>query len=123
MDKNRELQELLGLHWHEYMWKDDDTIPGGGLFECGCGHKTHFQWSFKINPDYASDPRLVLREIEKKGNLGRFILWIWCDSGMVVYNEKWTELGILGILVLVIKLIAIDTTGKLRDLAIRWLKE
>jgi len=120
MDKNRELHGLLGHTKHNY------TISTGeGLSKCSCGLSGYSvrEVCAKSIPDYASDPRLVLREIEKKGNLGRFILWIWCDSGMVVYNEKWTELGILGILVLVIKLIAIDTTGKLRDLAIEWLKQ
>ena len=112
MNKNKELHELLGLHWHEYMWKDDDTIPGGGLFECGCGHKTHFQWSFKINPDYASDPRLVLREMMKREDWESFQEEVCIGVGE---GGMWSW-GFHADLIL-------DTTGKLRDLAIRWLKE
>ena len=101
MDKNRELHELLGLCWHETKadtpWK---------CSKCGMG------MSLVVYPDYAADPRLVLREMRKRDD------WIdfqnWCFVGV-------TELD--GNVCYGVPIdLALDTTGKLRDMAIEYLK-
>ena len=122
MDKNRELHELLGLCWHEYV----NSPKGLREFECSCGKG--FDWSRvidkhirELNPDYTSDPRLVLREMVKREDWPEFygslhsskIENIKFHAGTVKRNEYSGTIGIRYIL---------DTTGMMEDLAIEWLK-
>jgi len=81
MYKNRELHELLGLRWYEW----DNTV---GF--------THID-----NPDYAADPRLVLREMAKRAD---FKLFMDLDDDIPIEY-------------------VLDSTGKLRDMAIEYLKK
>ena len=56
MDKNREFARLVGLCWHEY---DTETL--------NCIHCEKVMWrKDSNNPDYAADPRLVLKEMAKR---------------------------------------------------------
>ena len=73
MDPNCELAELVGLRWHEF-----STDKFGEPKVCSCGFVTvtrgdmesHIQ---KCNPDYAADPRLVLREMAKREDFPLFM--------------------------------------------------
>lgn len=93
MDKNRELHEALGLKWHEH----DGSDTCHGTLHCKGN-----------NPDYASDPRLVLREM-KKLKLWLGFLGHLDDLG---YYDKLTEIPEL----------FMDETGYLRDMAIEYLR-
>ena len=112
MDKNKQLHKLLGLCWHE--WKPTKDIPenlayGSSCKKCG----THINISGD-NPDYTSDAGKVqlLREMAKRKDCCDFLLRVNALAG------KHTLIG---------DLIHIDymieDTGKLRDLAIKWLKK
>ena len=93
MDKNRELHELLGLEW-KIKW-----IFTGAAYE---------ERSSKDNPDYAADPRLVLREMMKRED--------WLDFRLLMNRYSYDHLTCIEIELI------LDPTGKLRDMAIEWLK-
>ena len=119
MDNNRRLNELLGLCWHEKIDFDD---------ECSCG----MQWMGpqyarginkhlrESNPDYAADPRLLLREMMKRDDWPRFLDSIggfhsaFAGEDGLPSSIKWIDSIPLDYI--------LDTTGKLRDLAIEWLQ-
>ncbi|MFH1448101.1 MAG: hypothetical protein ABIG39_04520 [Candidatus Micrarchaeota archaeon] len=114
MGKNKELHELLGLCWHE-------EVPSSKIFNyrCLCGYEVETQIRLlgkhirENNPDYASDPRLVLREMMKREDFRLFmarLMYYGDTAGAIDWDEDIT-----------IDLI-LDTTGKLRDMAIEWLK-
>ena len=97
MDKNCELHELLGLCWgkpdREAIWK---------CKKCGAG------MSLITYPDYAADPRLVLREMMLKckdwdGFVDRIGVRI---GGQAYFHHAFI----------------LDTNGLCRDQAIVWLK-
>ncbi len=73
----------------------------------------HEGWygNFSKNPDYAADPRLVPREMERIGKLGEFLSYLCRINSMPDCNGSIPAYYIL------------DTTGKLRDAAIGWMKE
>lgn len=100
-EQNRELHELLGLCWHDFV--DADGY-------CTCG-EYHTAIRGFMNPDYATDPRLVLREMMKREDWSEFISAIYCSSSRT--NECSIEWAFSLIL---------DTTGLLRDKAIEFLK-
>uniref|UniRef100_A0A6M3X8Q0 Uncharacterized protein n=1 Tax=viral metagenome TaxID=1070528 RepID=A0A6M3X8Q0_9ZZZZ len=104
-DKNRELHELLGLCWHEFSL-------GVAEYQYCIHCKKMSVYDFHANPDYAADPRLVLREMMKRADCCDFLLRANVLAG------KHTMIG---------DLIHIDymieDTGKLRDAAIEWLKK
>ena len=124
MDKNRELHELLGHDWHLIIYhaESPNIIE---YWSCSCGKiltnyylmKEHLK---KNNPDYAADPRLVLKELMKRkdwDNFSEFVLIAHtglCVTSMVVDSSVQ--------LVLFPLYYISDTTGKLRDMAIEWLK-
>lgn len=117
MDKNRKLAELLGLCWHETTV--DAYLKAGppdahlhhlpyGMIEvppqCSCGL---FACSHE-NPDYAADPRLVLREmILKCKDWDGFVDRIGARIGGQAYFHH---------------AFILDTNGLCRDQAIVWLK-
>ena len=104
MDKNRELHELLGLCWHEIVAIDRIN------YVCSCGKVYKIDDKYAcVNPDYAADPRLVLREMMKREDWFEFVN----EIGQMEQNEGSDMIYLIYIL---------DTTGKLRDLAIEWLK-
>ena len=69
------------------------------------------------NPDYAADPRLVLREINRIGKLLDFIGWLYAPA-FHKYRQV-VEIKFVGELVDYI----LDRTGKLRDAAIEWFEK
>ena len=105
MNKNRELHELLRHCWHEPY--GEKLFRSSTFFTCyKCGMiDVRQDW----NSDYAADSRLVLKEMMKRKDWLRFKKYINKDS----YDH---------LICISIDLI-LDTTGKLRDLAIDWLKE
>ena len=100
MDKNRELHELLGLEWKEE-WQLKDANGEVVLIPR------------EDNPDYTDDPRLVLREMKKREDFHRFVAKI--NAFSLDEDDALIDNAIPVDLIL-------DTTGKLRDLAIEWLK-
>ena len=107
MDKNRELHELLGLCWHEWV-----RNIGHDAEDLMCDKCWRYPSEVGENPDYAADPRLVLREMMKRGDMLRFLDFL---------RGKWRGLLTEDTLLLA-EIIVLNTTGKLRDLAIEWLK-
>jgi len=61
-------------------------------------------------PDYVADPRLVIREMEKKGLRKRFLSSIGTTTNLDALGKMSS-------------LIAIDTTGQLAQLALDWLRK
>ena len=112
MDKNRELHELLGHDWHLIIYhaESPNIIE---YWSCSCDKtftdyylmKEHLK---KNNPDYAADPRIVLREMRKREDWRKFCMTIG-DIGL----NDWPLIKVGYVM---------DTTGKLRDMAIEWLK-
>ena len=95
MDLNREFARLVGLCWHEY---DTETL--------NCIHCEKVMWrKDSNNPDYAADPRLVLREMMKREDWHKFIGRIE-DSRPSWFVENYI----------------LNLTGKLRDAAIEFLR-
>jgi len=106
MEKNRELAELLGLCWHERITSrlcNCGFIPTG--FEI---IENHISYN---NPDYTSDAGKVqlLREMEKREDWLNFLNKVGLGGG---YRRR---------LSIYIEYI-LDTSGKLRDAAIEFLK-
>jgi len=105
MDKNRELHELLGHTTHIYAIGDDRELS-----RCSCGLKGYAvrEICAKSTPDYASDPRLVLREMMKREDFDRFVGFV---NGCNGYALDLIPVDII-----------LNTTGKLRDMTIERLK-
>lgn len=91
--KNRRLAELLGI--------SPKKIPGIGR-------------EIDVYPDFASDPRLVLREMMKRKDWPIFAKTLKYSIGDREYHGDTQTVGIIYIL---------DTTGRLRDAAIKFLEE
>ena len=113
MDKNRELHELLGLCWHEIK-----EVTPTMRYKCSCGYICYVDDSMNYhcrvnNPDYAADPRLVLREMEKRDDFNRFVAKI--NGFSLDEDDELIDNAIPIDLIL-------DTTGKVGDLAIKWLE-
>jgi len=104
MDKNRELHELLGLCWHYPAAPSMSHVGGAVCKKC--------KQRLDANPDYAADPRLVLREMMKLPE-AQWIMFL-SAIGSMEYNRSDDMIYISLIL---------DTTGKLRDAAIEWLRK
>ena len=104
MDLNREFARLVGLCWHEY---DTETL--------NCIHCEKVMWrKDSNNPDYA-DPRLVLREMERIGKLEAFIVTL-------IYTPESNPETIDYDGLIPVEYI-LNLTGKLRDAAIKFMKE
>ena len=104
MNLNRKLHEALGYCWHEQ--------GDPGVLQCSkCGEPMLFTW--QQNPNYAADQRLVIREMEKQRCLDKFICYV-CSIHHLQWNRNVTDFT---------KLVAIDTTGKLAQLALDWLRK
>jgi hypothetical protein len=101
MNLNRKLHEALGYCWH------DDVLT---CRKCGA----FFIGDDMENPDYVADPRLVVREMEKRGELEAFSFYVWDRSDKLRYIASCLD---------IIRMVAIDTSGKLAQLALDWLKE
>jgi hypothetical protein len=109
MNLNRELYEALGYCWHE------KHAEYNGEIACTCWATFRSEEEFTLhckssNTDYVADPRLVIREMMKKGLLKRFLSSIGTTTNLDALGKMSS-------------LIAIDTTGKLAQLALDWLRE
>ena len=113
MDKNKELHELLGLCWHEWV-----RNIGHDAEDLMCDKCWRYPSEVGENPDYAADPRLVLREMMRCKDWSRFHMRIGSRERTVIDPD-----GIAWVINSEIRIdLVLNTTGKLRDLAIEWLK-
>jgi len=113
VDQNQKFAEMVGV--------EVDNICDGNLLTDECltiSEPECLDCSKRkpIYPDYAADPRLVLREMMKRKDWPRFLDSIdgmhnCYDYGQEIVWRDWIEVKYL-----------LDTTGKLRDKAIEWLK-
>lgn len=108
MNKNKELHELFGHCWHEDWYPAPYSADSFICKKC----KKEFSVPLPANPDYAADPRLVLREMEKRGDWPKFL----SGSGLYWYTTRRGGMAFIALEIIM------DTTGKLRDIAIEWLK-
>jgi hypothetical protein len=109
MNLNRELHEALGYCWHE------KHAEYRGEIACTCwatfkSEEEFIQHCKSSNPNYKAEPWLVIREMKKKGLLKRFLSSIGTTTNLDTLGKMSS-------------LIAIDTSGKLAQLALDWLKE
>ena len=73
------------------------------------------------NPDYVADPRLVIREMEKRGDWPRFCKKIGYAMGAIYASSQKPDPAPTRFLVYID--LIMDTTGKLATLARDWLRE
>jgi len=113
---NRRFAELAGMHYHTFpktkKYKDifgNIRLTNRGR-KCSCG--VHYNSRYKKpNPNYCSDPRLVLEVMRNRDD--------WLDFIQSVYDENrplWS--GLLDYTDLVM-----DKTGQLALRAIEWMEE
>ena len=96
MDKNRVFHEMIGGKWREYPASLD--IHG-----------------IRTNPDYAADPRLVLREMMKREDWDRFVEYI--------YHKQPSDINRLSPYAELVFNYIPNITGKLRDAGIEWMRK
>ena len=118
MNLNRELHEALGYCWHELenIGIDESFKNYGDVFfhVCKkCGFLTD-DCQEECNPNYVADPRLVIREMMKRGELEAFSFYVWDRSDKLRYIASYLD---------IIRMVAIDQTGKLARLALDWLQK
>ena len=122
MNLNRELHEALGYCWHEIVF---DPLGKPEFPFCKHCKKEDVSWHWEYpnghckrvadnNPDYVADPWLVIREMEKRGELEAFSFYVWDRSDKLRYIASCLD---------IIRMVAIDTTGKLAQLALDWLRK
>ncbi len=102
MDKNRRFHELIGKCWHEANYSIGTA--------CIC---LKCKKEFKYNPDYISDPRLVLREMMQRRDWTQFVdvIGMWLNRTTGIMSEHILLDCIL------------DQTGLLLEKAIKWLEK
>lgn len=102
MNRNRRFAELAGIRWH-------DEIGNKVLYKCSCGFQSVYTSDadkhFSSNPDFISDPRLVLEVMREREDWIDFMDFYICISGDYIPID-----------------IILVCTGKLLDLAIEWLE-
>lgn len=111
--KNKRFAELCGICWHEIIRRDENTKV------CSCGEDYSLFDDYvcgRKNPDFAADPRLVLREMMKRED---WLMFIQAVGDVHRFNEKssdfeWKEMIPVEYMT--------DTTGLLRDRAIEWME-
>jgi hypothetical protein len=105
--RNKRFAELCGIFWHEP--KTQRNINLG--WKCSCGeHNCRF-----VNPDYISDPRLVLREMKKQPMDTRHLFYaklIYRGNEVDAIDDDGT----------IPRLYMTDTTGLLLDKAIAFME-
>ena len=106
-DINRRFAELVGLCWHEWVASYSQRICKH------CGYRVSASDYGPANPDFISDPRLVLREMMKRKDFLEFsrdkLDCPWEDD-RVYWNYVHTDY-------------ILDTTGLLAMAAIEWLEK
>jgi hypothetical protein len=106
--RNKRFAELCGVKWHEPTVHDNRRV--GEL--CICGRYR----CDEPNPDYISDPRLVLREMNKQPMDTRHLFYaklIYQGNEVDATDDDGT----------IPRLYMTDTTGLLLDKALEFLKE
>jgi len=108
-ENNKKFAELVGICWHENDPPPIYTMEYGIVLVCKCGFKTQSLTELnkhikESNPDYAADPRLVLREMERIGKLMGFLIELNLGACGFIYSY------------------ILDETGKVRDAAIKFMK-
>jgi hypothetical protein len=112
-DTNREFAELVGICWHEWV---ENKGHDAELLMC----KKCWKYPEEVgqSPDFCADPRLVLREMMKRDDWPEFCasigLYEQWDQGEQGTEQEWMLVNVNLIL---------DTTGKLRDAAIKFLRK
>lgn len=122
-DKNRRLAELLGLEVENYWWCEKcqeeispDWVTNDEKCE-GCGSPV----IGKLYPDFAADPRLVLRGMMKRKNWIQFLVFSNRLNGLGGCCQK-DEFTMTICECIPINYV-LNMTGILRDQAIKWLEE
>jgi len=110
MEPNRELAELVGLCWHELIEQGPGKPP---ICTCNGKETIYGDGHLKLIPDYAADPRLVLREMMRREDW--HVFW---HNHIDIPSDRYR----MGVVQKLIDLI-LDTTGQFRDEAIKFLKE
>ena len=126
---DRELHEEFGYCWHELesIGIDESFKNYGDVFfhVCKkCGFLTD-DCQEECNPNYVAEPWLVIREIARQGSmfherLKAFLMYAWDKDippeteGAVMHIDTCLE---------IVNLVSIDTTGKLAQLALDWMRE
>ena len=115
LNKNKRFAELVGICWCEPEYYNEDIDK---CHKCGAIYSTGRRST--AHPDFAADPRIVLREMMKREDWPEFSNEIGpckhkpdispfnyppMEASEAVYYEY-----------------ILDTTGKLRDAAIEWLE-
>ena len=111
---NREICEKLRICWHEPKSGYDRLIKNDKMecVKCGGWFKVHpLDLRFIDNPDYIAHPTLVLKEMMKREDWPEFLETI---GGQVTIANKLTAW--------VFSVYILDTTGKPRDLAIKFIR-
>lgn len=109
-DPNKRFAELAGICWHEIKYQvRPDNAPNFPFTKCTCGEGFSDVEEFlihcrKSNPDF-SDAREVLKVMRDKEVLRQFLFTL----AIAPYNFVKVDL-------------VLDTTGLLRDEAIKWMK-
>lgn len=99
---NRRFAELVGADYHSYETK-------------GMDGKMHLH----SNPDFAADPRLVLREMMKREDWPEFFHFL-IEKGLAVYSRP--IFGAERRPYYLSDTLFTDTTGLLRDRAVEWME-
>ena len=118
MDKNSKNREF-----HEFFHRDVTNYDSGDVHKCLCGKKYYmsdagtkaFEEHLNNVPDYAADPRLVLREMMKREDWDRFVEYI--------YHKQPSDINRLSPYAELVFNYIPDTTGKLRDVGIEFMRE
>ena len=114
---NREFADRVGLCWHETKSGYNRLIKNDKMecVKCGGWFKVHpLDLRFIDNPDYVADPRLVLREMEKRSDYALFMAKLMYEGDNVEAIDWDNNIDVDLIL---------DTTGKLAKKAIKFMKE
>ena len=106
LDKNKRFAELVGICWCEPEYYNEDIDK---CHKCGAIYSTGRR--SKAHPDFISDPRLVLREMDRIGMLDDFKkysgVFIWMPEGHYIRVDYMTD----------------TTTGLLVKAAIEWMEK
>ena len=113
MNLNRELHEALGYCWHEPILGSQIWLITSNRMSFICS-KCGERYTEDFCPDYVAAPWLVIREVEKRGELEAFSFYVWDRSDKLRYIASCLD---------ILRMVAIDTTGQLARVALDWLQK